>query len=363
MEEKERSSKEPWLAAVLSTFLAGIGQIYVGKLGRGCLLVLVEAILYFAAIWSWLSVNCNILVTAALFLTIAAFRIWNLFDAHKCARKANPDWFESDRKLGKDPWLALFLSDLIPGLGHLYIRKWVWGIVFTVVTLNLLITGRIYPLQSPAIWAIFTAFVCFHSYMMTPLRREKSMNMIVIISVAIVCSHLLGGYTPYYFKTYIVESFQLPTYEELSYFLPTGKISGGSMTPTLKAGDRFLVRKTGKYIPKRGDVVVFKPPNDMKDLYVERIVALSGETVEIKDGALYVNGREVQKVDFIMDKYPENTFGIEQPYKVPDDSVFLLGDSSANSEDSRFFGAVLQKDIIGKAYKIYWPLSRRGPIK
>lgn len=92
-------------------------------------------------------------------------------------------------------------------------------------------------------------------------------------------------------------------------------------------------------------------------------MALPGETVEIKDGALYIDGQKKQQVDFMMDKYPENTFGVGQPYKVPDNCVFLLGDNSANSKDSRFFGAVPKSDIIGRAYKIYWPLSRRGPIE
>jgi len=135
------------------------------------------------------------------------------------------------------------------------------------------------------------------------------------------------------------------------------------MEPTLLPGDALLVRKSRKYIPKRGDVVAFKPPEDPTIPFVMRITALSNNTVEIKDRILYVNGQKIQQLDFETKNYPPDSYGIEEPYLVPKDHVFLLGDNSANSWDSRFFGAVPQSDIIGKAYKIYWPLSRRGPIK
>ncbi len=362
MEENEKPSKEPWLAVVLSFFGAGIGQIYAGKFVRGGILVLIGLTLNCVGIWSLLDAACDLIVTAVIGLVGFAVWFWNLFDAHKCARKANPDWFEADRKLSKDPWLSLFLSDRIPGIGHFYIRKWVWGIILIIIAVHLFVARIMYPPVCVVIWAVFSAFVCFHSYMMTPLRREKSKSVVVTVSVVILCLHLLGPYCSYFFKTYVVDVFQIPNYEELSYFSPADNMLGGSMMPTLKPGDRFLVRKNRKYIPKLGDVVLFKPPNDTDYPYIKRVAALPHETVEIKGGILYVDGQEIRQLDFEAKMYPPYNFGVEQPYKVPDGCVFLIGDNSANSWDSRSFGAIQQSDIIGTPYKIYWPLSRRGPI-
>ncbi len=63
--------------------------------------------------------------------------IWSLFDAYECAKANNTDDFEISRKQNKDPWLAVFLSNLIPGLGQLYIRKWLWAIVFVIIFIAL----------------------------------------------------------------------------------------------------------------------------------------------------------------------------------------------------------------------------------
>jgi signal peptidase I len=192
-----------------------------------------------------------------------------------------------------------------------------------------------------------TTFVCFHAYVSAPARREKSNRAILIISVAILCYHLLG-YNRYAFKAYVVEAFRIPT---------------GAMKPTLVPGDRFLVRKSKKYVPKRGDVVVFKSPDDPDIPWVKRVAALSGEIIGIRDKMLLINGQKVQwptieNAENIYDK-----FVVEEPYEVPENCFFVLGDNIANSYDSRFFGAIPQRDLIGKAYKIYWPIGRSGPIE
>ena len=350
MEKTFNHTKEPWLAVVLSFFFAGIGQIYAGRKWRGIILILTVVALNCFSIWSILSPKCDIFVSAGIYVAILIICIWNLFDAHKCARKANSDDVEAERQQVKDPWLALFLSKLIPGLGHMYLKKWILGIGFVVAVGILLIIGSKYLSLFVGLWAFFSMLVCYHAYMSAPIRRESSKKVISMIAIIILCSCLLHGFNRYAFRAYIVESFRVPT---------------GSMRPTVLPGDMLLARKNNKYIPKRGDVVVFKSPKEPDVSYIKRIAELSGETLEIKNEILYINGQKVQQPALQNIKYPfEDYIGMEgEPYKVPEKHIFVIGDNSDNSYDSRDFGSIPLSDVTGKAYKIYWPLSHRGPIK
>jgi signal peptidase I len=360
MEQKRQYPKEPWLAVVLSFFWAGIGQIYSGRVLRGCILILTEATLISLAIWSWLIPKCDLLITASLYLTIVVVRIWNLFDAHKCARKTNSPDFETERKQNKDPWLAFFLSDLIPGLGQLYLKKWLWGIIFIITAGLMLIVAKKYPLLYISLWGVLATFICFHAYISAPVQREKSKRtiLIVIIAFLFIC---LSRYNRPLFKAYFVEAFKIPAPRNI-YLIPPEHRQGSSMKPTLIYNDRVLVRKSKKYIPKRGDVVVFKSPKDRTIPFIMRIAATSGEIIEIKDKILYIDGQKVQWPPIETLGHIQG-IGVEEPYKVPENCFFVLGDNSVNSYDSRFIGPISTSDFLGKAYKIYWPFSRRGPIE
>ena len=328
---------------------------------KSIILLLIWIFLYFLLLWSVLSPKCDTLVLIGIILFRWAVWIWNLLDAHKCARKANPEDFETERKQGKDPWLALFLSDLIPGLGQLYLKKWVWGIAFTIATVLVFGVGFKYRFLFYGLFAVLTTFVCFHAYVSAPVRREKSNRAILIIAVAILCWHLLS-YSRYAFKAYVVEVFGKPT-PPYYYLRPPEFQGGSSMKPTIVYRDRVLVRKSKKYVPKRGDVVAFKSAEDHKTPYIMRVAALSGETIEIRDKMLLINGEKVQWSTIENTEYIYGEFGVEGPYEVPENCFFVLGDNIANSRDSRFFGAIPQKNLIGKAYKIYWPIGRSGPIE
>ena len=363
MEKTYNNPKEPWLAVEFSSFLAGIGQIYAGRKWRGIILILTVVALISFSIWSVLSPKCGILVSAGIYVATLIIWIWNLFDAYKCTRKANPEDFEAERKLSKDPWLALFLSDLIPGLGHLYIRRWLGGILFMIIAVGLIIRTHHHPLLHVVLWAILSTFVCYHAYVMTPFHRQVSCKVLLIIFIAILCSHLLNCHK-FIFEEYIAKSFVMQTDPWIADILPPN-VSGTSMKPTLIPGDRLLVRKRKKYNPKRGDVIAFKLPDDPYVSYVKRVAALPGETLEIKNEILYINGQKIRHPALQDIQYPHMDYiDMEgQPYKVPENHIFVIGDNSANSYDSRDFGAIPLSDVIGKAYKIYWPLSRRGPIK
>lgn len=359
MEKKRNYPKEPWLAVVLSFCWAGIGQIYSGRALRGSILILIETTLICLSYWSWLIPKCDILISIGLVLVLVAVRIWNLFDAHKCARKTNPEDFEIERKQDKDPWLALFLSDLIPGLGQLYLKKWLWGIIFIISGALMLIVAYKYKLLYIGLWGVLATFICYHAYISAPVRREKSKRTILIIIILFLFLRLLNYDKPL-FKAYVAEAFRIPT----PYLIPPELRGGPSMKPTFVYRDRVLVRKSKKYVPKRGDVVVFKPPDKYDDNpFIQRVAALSGETIEIKDKTIYIDGQKVQYPAFENIESLPGNLGLEEPYKVPQNHIFLLGDNIANSEDSRFFGSIPLSDLIGKAYKIYWPIGRSGPIE
>jgi signal peptidase I len=358
----ETVCKEPWLAVILSKFWAGIGQIYAGRMRRGCVLILVEAALLVFAAWCVFSYRGNIVTGVVVFLVVSAIGIWNLFDAHKCARRQNGMDFEATRKAEKDPWLAVFLSSVIPGLGQLYIRKRLWGIVFILCWVVLLITKKEWLIWVLGFEAMFVTFVCYHAYASSPVRREGSKRLGVTIAGVILVLGL-WGYTVFPMKEYFVEAFR---HHDVAEYLPEEfKKTGGSMAPTFQKSDRVLVKKSGRYKPRRGDIVVFKSPVDGNMNLMKRVAALGGESVEIKDGSVYINGEKMESPRLKNIEYVSTgKFGVEgEAFEVPADSLFVLGDNSVNSRDSREFGAVAESDLIGRAYKIYWPPGRMGPIE
>lgn len=148
------------------------------------------------------------------------------------------------------------------------------------------------------------------------------------------------------------------------------KIPTGSMRPVLTEGDRIFVDKiTYRFRePERGDIIVFKYPLDRKKDFVKRLVAFGGETVEIRDGQIYVNEQRLEKPPSFRERFyynrPDWSLGKEgQVIEVPPDHLFVLGDNSAQSSDSRNWGFVPREDLIGRAVLIWWPPKRFRLIK
>ncbi len=161
-------------------------------------------------------------------------------------------------------------------------------------------------------------------------------------------------------RTFVVQAFKIPS---------------GSMIPTFSIGDRIFVNKFlyGARIPflgvnlpavrqpKRGDIVVFISPETPKKDFVKRLIAVGGEMVEIKDGRILINGKVAEEPSSVRSIYYYNSgeYGREgQAIEVPKDSYFVLGDNSGSSRDSRYWGFVPKKNMLGKVIFIYWPLHR-----
>lgn len=141
-----------------------------------------------------------------------------------------------------------------------------------------------------------------------------------------------------------------------TFIISNTRVPTGSMENTIMCGNRLfgnrLAYKTHK--PKRGDVIIFKFPDDEtgKTNYIKRVIGLPGETVNIVDGVVYIDGKEL-KEDYLKEE-PQGSFG---PYEVPEKSYFVMGDNRNNSSDARFWENtyVTEDKIIAKAVIKYWP--------
>jgi signal peptidase I len=145
-------------------------------------------------------------------------------------------------------------------------------------------------------------------------------------------------------------------------------VDGESMEPTLYNSDRLYVNKL-IYSPKRGDIVVFESDFNRNKPYVKRIIAVEGDTIfiDFNKGAVYLNDEVMDEIyikdltflseKFTRDKERIGEFSREKPIKVDKNYVFLMGDNRLNSLDSRAFGPVSVKDIIGRAVLRIWPNS------
>jgi signal peptidase I len=131
-------------------------------------------------------------------------------------------------------------------------------------------------------------------------------------------------------------------------------VEGAAMLPAFHNGDRVLMdKKIGRL--ERGDVVMFLYPKDRTKSYLKRVVGLPGETVEIKDGRVYVDGRILEE-PYVDERYNQakSTF---PPQRVPESQYFVLGDNRDNSSDSRYWGTLDEKLITGKYFMTYAKVS------
>ncbi|MCK9231261.1 MAG: signal peptidase I [Syntrophales bacterium] len=168
----------------------------------------------------------------------------------------------------------------------------------------------------------------------------------------------------FFIRTFVIQAFKIPS---------------GSMKPTLLIGDHILVNNfiygvKVPYLrstilpfrePKRGDIVVFIYPEDRSKDFIKRVVGVAGDTLEIRNKKIFLNGlpyddkHGVYVDDFIIPGaiQPRDNFA---PVTVPKESLFVMGDNRDQSYDSRFWGFVEQKDVMGKAMVIYWSWNREA---
>ena len=133
-----------------------------------------------------------------------------------------------------------------------------------------------------------------------------------------------------------------------------------SMFPNFEEGECIMVNKVSYRSsgPQRGDVIVFNPPFPSEFPFIKRVIGLPGETVEVKDGKVFIDGIPLEE-EYIMES-PNYTMPAQE---VPEDEYFVLGDNRNNSNDSHNNWTVPRDNLIGRAWFIYWPPSKLRVVK
>lgn len=177
--------------------------------------------------------------------------------------------------------------------------------------------------------------------------EKKSDSSTIKEVLSWVWTILLAFLIALFIRTYVFELVDVPT---------------GSMLNTIQLDDKLIVIKfIYRFEPiRRGDIVVFKYPDNPSVNYVKRVIGVGGDVIDIKDGKLYING-VLQREPYIKEPMVGN-FG---PYKVPKGYFFMMGDNRNDSSDSRYWvhKYVSKNAILGKVVFRIFPLSRIGPIK
>jgi len=140
----------------------------------------------------------------------------------------------------------------------------------------------------------------------------------------------------------------------------TRRVDGLSMEPNLEDNQRIIMEKVTYrfHPPQRGDIVVLRRPDGTyAHPLIKRVVGLPGETIEVRDGAVFIDGQILEEPYL-----DQSTLGYVAPLRIPERQVYVLGDNRASSNDSRSFGPVPYEDILGKAWLRYWPPQDIGLV-
>lgn len=136
------------------------------------------------------------------------------------------------------------------------------------------------------------------------------------------------------------------------FLIQSTRVQMQSMEPTLEPGDLLILEKVSYYLhpPQRGDIIVFRLGGNPNNQLIKRVIALPGETIAIKDGRVYINGQLLSEPYESQPTYPDTP-----PRLVPPNSIYVMGDNRAMSNDSRNFGPVPLADVTARAWLRYWP--------
>ena len=180
----------------------------------------------------------------------------------------------------------------------------------------------------------------------TSERRPSALRQIVEFILTLAVAFLVAQAV----RTWVIQPFVVPT---------------GSMLPTIQLSDQVLANKFIYRFttPQRGDIVVLDDPDANVTTLIKRVVAVGGQTLDLQNGSVVVDGKALKEpYTHGLPSVPLRGSTITFPYKIPAGSVWVMGDNRTDSQDSRWFGAVPLSSVHGRAFFIYWPWSRIGPL-
>ncbi len=182
-----------------------------------------------------------------------------------------------------------------------------------------------------------------------PKRSHAGRTLLSILGMVVLIVALSWG-----LRTFVFQAYEIPS---------------GSMEETIMTGDMVFSEKLSYYAgtPAQGDIITFADPEIASRTLIKRVIATEGQTVDLRDGNVYVDG--VKLTEPYTDgkpSYPLTTaYGtsITYPYTVPAGEVWVMGDNRTNSQDSRYFGSIPVDSVTGRAVLKYWPLSSFGLLE
>lgn len=226
--------------------------------------------------------------------------------------------------------------------------EWTIGIILGFVLGPALFYFLKFIPETNAKWWEFLIVACFYRAVVRKknfyLKRKIKEWVEVIIFAAFLAFNI---------RLFVIQAYKIPS---------------GSMIPTFKIKDHLFVTKFNYWfkLPKRGEIVVFIFPEDPKKDFIKRVIGVEGDTVQIIDKQVFVNGKPlVEPYKFhceseIIPGKPRDNF---EPVVVPKGCIFVMGDNRDKSWDSRFWGFLPKKNLKGKALFIYWPFNRIRIVK
>ncbi|MBR6451193.1 MAG: signal peptidase I [Lachnospiraceae bacterium] len=169
--------------------------------------------------------------------------------------------------------------------------------------------------------------------------KREIMEWIIVIEIAVILAVVLN-----------------------MFLIVNAVIPSASMEDTIMTGDRIFGNRLAysKTDPARGDIVIFKYPDDERQLFIKRLIGMSGETLQMVDGKIYINGELLDEP--YLHTIPYGDYG---PVQIPEGAYFVMGDNRNNSADSRYWKQpfVYREKILGKAVFCYYPFSDFGKIE
>ena len=393
----------PWYAVNLSLLFPGVGHFYGGQPLRGMLWFGLGVALLLLTVWAFLGAHGNIQLGAGCLGMGLVLWVFSVIDAYGCLSQGPKQVFRSFASqasqdgTAKDVWFSVFLSQLLPGLGHLYANRLVAGAIFLVISL---LWFTAVTLFSPALLGVgaLLAIACAQlawqlsvqpevlkaspvkvgaraavgrAMEPSPIGEATGLQMVMPVQVSpapaaakmIVRQGLVLAVLILLSRSLMFGSVPL-----VEHWIEPFAVPSESMVPTLQVGDRILVSKSSGYRPERGDIVVFRShhaigedgtvaESEESQFFVKRLVAMGGDQVQIAQGQLILNGQPLQEAYL-----PEPIAYDLAPQQLLPGQLFVLGDNRNFSFDSHVWGTLPAADVVGKAYRISWPPERNQPL-
>ena len=342
-------NREPWLAALLGISFPGAGYFYAGAHGMGRAFVAIAIALAAFSVWAFVAPTGPVLAGWIGLTLLTGLIMLTAYDAHRrCVREMSPE-FAAEYKVTRDAWKAVFFSAIFPGLGQFYSGRALPGIAF-------LLAGLIAALAND--WPLVLGYVllrggAMHDAGQAPVLRRGSpyttaRAVVLGLTLFAAAQFTLAALV----RTRVIQAFRIPS---------------GSMAPILAVGDLLFVDRTRGGHAEAGELIAYRYPLNTELSYVHRCIAVGGQTIEIKDRVVRVDGRVLEE-RYVTHLDPHVRPGDEDArdnlprVTVARGQVFVMGDNRDNANDSRYWGTVPTRNVLGRVYKIYAPLDRAGSL-